>query len=476
MQIKGLSLQVSLFTRFPVLSIMSSGAVAQGLQLLAYPVIARLFLPQELGGYWSAMGVITVLVAIFTLQLEGAILGARSQQVPLLTQVIFWMLGAAALIILLLVALLKVVLPSTEWSVDMWWLAWYGPIALLMHGMYAVGVTRATRFREYGRLGLAYLTIVLVAVCIQILAGYAGLGVLGLVLGDLLARILGVWVLFWRSFGIAMPQLSRMHRVLVRFRRFPLLMGPATILNTVSQNFQSIFFPLLFGSSQAGQLGMATRLAAAPAGLVTGAVNQVFSGELAARRDKPSEQRTLVLDTLYLSTMVALPFGLGVAMCAEVLIPLVLGDSWRIAGEYASILSAGIAMSIIVSPISSIVIVRNSLYTALYFAFAEFFIRGLPFAFAVMDKTTSPISTVVCISVGNLALYAVGLARMTSLVEVSVLSYCRRVGWLAAISLISFAPAIAIRIQDGASFWVIVLSGVGMAVYLTLVSVFRRGK
>ncbi|NBW48599.1 MAG: hypothetical protein EBR49_00655 [Betaproteobacteria bacterium] len=476
MQIKGLSLQVSLFRRFPVLSIMSGGALAQGLQLLAYPVIARLFLPQELGSYWSAMGVITVLVAIFTLQLEGAILGARSQQVPLLMQVVFWILGAAASIILLLVVLLKVIFPPAEWSHDVWWLAWYCPIALLTHGMYAVGVTRATRFREYSRLGLAYLTIVLVAVCIQIVAGYAGLGVLGLVLGDLLARLLGVWVLLWRSFAITMPQLSRIRRVLVRFRRFPLLMGPATILNTVSQNFQSIFFPLLFGNSQAGQLGMATRLAASPAGLVTGAVSQVFSGELAARREQPTEQRRLVLDTLYLSTMVALPFGIGVAVCAEVLIPLVLGDSWRVAGEYASILSAGIAMSMIVSPISSIVIVRNSLSTAFFFALAELFMRGLPFALAAMDKITSPTSAVVCISVGNMALYALGLARMARLVEVSVSSYCRRVGWLVAVSLISFAPAAVTRIQGEEPILVIVLSGVGLLVYLVLVSVFRPEK
>jgi O-antigen/teichoic acid export membrane protein len=297
-----------------------------------------------------------------------------------------------------------------------------------------------------------------------------------LVLGDLLSRLIGLWVLWGNPSWVGLPGMRRIRRVLVRFRRFPLLMGPATILNVASQNFQSIFFPLLYGATQAGQLGVATRLTAAPAGLVSGAVGQVFSGELVARQDRPHEQRQLVLKTLYLSTMLALPFGFGVAIGADVLISLVLGESWGQAGVYAAVLSAGVAMSMIVSPISSITIVRNSLSTAFYFALAEFFIRGLPFALAMTFAVFSPLLTVVCISAGNSILYGVGLVRMATLAEITMVSYLELIRPLALVSLLCFSPAAAARMLGSGVVLVITLTVAGMLIYLMLALRFRRVK
>lgn len=474
MSFKGVFSPGSFFTSRPVLSVMSGGAAAQALQLLAYPVIARLFLPQDLGLFWGGMGGITILVAVFTLQLEAAVLGARPRQVPLLLQVVAWVVGAAAAMSLLLVVLLAALASPKGWPREAWWIVWYMPVGLLAHGLYAIGVARVIRLRVYGRLGLGHLTIALVAVGAQIASGYAGLGVLGLVLSDLLARLFGLWVLWGRPSWVGLPVLRRIRQVLVRFRRFPLLMGPATILNVASQNIQSIFFPLLHGASQAGQLGVATRLTAAPAGLVAGAVSQVFSGELVARQDRPLEQRQLVLETLYLSTMVALPFGFSVAIGADVLIPWGLGESWGLAGVYAAIMSGGVAMSMIVSPISSIVIVRNSLTTAFYFALAEFCIRGLPFVLAMTSAVFSPMLTVVCISAGNIVLYGVGLMRMAKLAEITMVSYLMRIRPLAFASLLCFSPAAAARMLGAGAVSAITFTAAGTLLYLMLALRFRR--
>lgn len=457
--------------RLPVLLIMSSGAFAQAVQLLAYPLIARLYSPENFGLFFGIISIIVILVTIFTMQLEAAILAARRSHIPLLACTASWLLCLSGAVCAVIIFFVREAFLNRELLGELGYAIWYLPVGMVIHGYYAIAVAMTVRVKGYSRLALAQLVTSLGAVAGQSVAGYLSFGVVGLVVSDGVSRFLGLVVLNknFDIFRVVCVRVRGVIRVLARYRRFPLLMGPAASLNVISQNLQSICFPFIYGAQQAGQLGLAHKLIAAPAGLATGAINQVFTGEFSASSSSSEKQRKIVLDTLYLSTALALPLLACMVFGAEMILPLILGERWEQAGTYAAILSFGLAASMIVSPIGNVVVIKNSLTFAFCFSLAEVLLRALPFVIAMGVPGFSSVFAVVFISANNVLLYGVGLIRMTRLAGVSVSDYFKVVWRLLIFGGICFFPLLMIFIWVSNPYLLMGMMFFGVLVYLIVV-------
>lgn len=422
---------------------MSGGALAQSIQLFTYPLIARLYLPGDLGALFLFLGIISVSVTVFTLQLEGAVLAARKSHTRILFYVAFWLLFTSAAFFLLLF-----------WVIGDWILAtfklplstqealWYFPLGLITHGIYALSVSAAIRQQQYSRLAISHLTIALSTVTIQVSLGYFAFGIDGLLIGDLVSRSLGLAILNSEITSLRPKKFKKslLIRVLRNYKRFPLYLAPAATLNVLSQNLQSICFPIFFGVTQAGYLGLANKLISAPVGLTASAASHVFTGELAANASTDSEQRKIVLDALTFSTTIALPLLSCFLLASESFFSLAFGDKWELSGTYAAILSLGIASSLVVSPISNLVVIKNSLSIAFYFSILELVVRSFPYFLVWVFNEFSALMAVCVISMGNVVLYGVGLIRFSRLVGIGLSDYFARVRPLLAPWALCFAP------------------------------------
>lgn len=431
--------------KIPILSIMSGGALAQVVQLLAYPLVARLYAPEDFGVFFLLVSVISISMTIFTLQLEAAILAGRKSHIQILGYVAFWVLLAAVVFSSLLLLLFgEKFLRASNIAWDVGYVMWYVPLGLFVHGLYALSISRTVRQKRYSRLAVSHVTLALSTVVVQIVLGYFAFGVVGLLMCDFIARILGLVVLNppgegWRIRGFSK---SAVVKVMARYKRFPLLLAPAAVLNVASQNIQSICFPYFFGAGQAGQLGLANKLVSAPVGLASSAAGHVFTGEFAAS-PTPEQQRKIVMDALYYLTALALPLCSCFAFASEALLVLALGSKWELVGTYAAILSLGLAASLVVSPISNIVVIKNSLSIAIIFSVAELVVRSLPYVLMLVFDGFSAIGVVFAISFGNLFLYGAALLRFSRLVDIHLADYLARIGPLLLVWMLCFAPLAA---------------------------------
>jgi O-antigen/teichoic acid export membrane protein len=152
--------------------------------------------------------------------------------------------------------------------------------------------------------------------------------------------------------GIGRPTPAELARLAVRFRKFPLYLAPADLINATGRNLPTMLLGILYGAPAAGALFLAERVIGLPLAVVGQAVSQVLfaeSGEL-ARRD-PRELRRLVLTlagNLALAALIpaALLFGLG-----ETCFVFVFGEGWRTSGALASALALLFVARFVVSPL-----------------------------------------------------------------------------------------------------------------------------
>lgn len=451
-----------MFSRLPSVQILSGGVAAQGVQLLAYPVIARWITPDQFGIYFAVVGVVTVVVTLATLQLESAILASRARYTDLILNAAFHSLCCVGLLcgLVLLTVATPHPLSGGYFTIGIAYL----PIGIFLHGLYALAVAKTVRSQRYHKIGRAHLTLALATAIAQISVGFAEAGLAGLLVADAAARIAALTQLSLPPMTLSRTNAFRAWRICRRLRQYPLLLGPAAALNIASQNLQSVAFPALFGASQAGQLGMAGRLLIGPVSLMTNALNQVFSGQVSAASGSPAEQARLVLQTLYASTAAALIILSAVFFGASLIFEFLLGDTWAMAGRYAMLLSWGTAASLIVSPISSIIVVKHSLPTAIAFSLAELAIRGSPFAVAYAIGGVTPAQTILMLTVGNVALYGFGLIRLLRLVGLTLADYLRYTSKLIIFFFISITPASAL--------WLLYSQKLGIAASLIGLALF----
>ena len=325
---------------------------------LSAPIITRIYDPSDLG----TAGVFVAFLSILVILHEG--IYARAIPLPdsdwIARNVALF--SIFALIPVFLVTVAGVWIAGDE--IARWTKAselqsylWLISIALLMGGVYQTLSYWAVRKGAYGAIGGAKFTLnggrVITALSLGGLKG----GALGLILGEIVGRM----VASLRLIPIARLEgghfLSKLeHRDLwnaaVRYRRFPMYAAPSGLLNSLHTAIPVLIFALLYGPQAAGLFTLIQRAVWAPLGLLSETVGQVYLGrasELA--RENPRELAILtqkVVKTLLM--IVAVPLLLLAAMAPQ-LFSFVFGESWHEAGKYMQVLVPTLLLVLVVGPI-----------------------------------------------------------------------------------------------------------------------------
>jgi lipopolysaccharide exporter len=179
----------------------------------------------------------------------------------------------------------------------------------------------------------------------QLLLSITGWGPLGLIFGELLGRVTGVfsqWKL-WRKdvkSGLIQATWVEMKESAHRYRRFPLLSSWSSILNSIGLYLPNIILAVFYGPYIAGLLTMGQRFLGAPTTLISSSVNQVYMSQFAIYLNEDREK----IYPLFMETVKkALIFGLiaigGVVIFAPMLFHFFFGDTWEKSGQFLRILS-----------------------------------------------------------------------------------------------------------------------------------------
>ncbi|HTG48191.1 MAG TPA: lipopolysaccharide biosynthesis protein [Actinomycetota bacterium] len=320
-------------------------AIGQGLSLLAAPILARLVSPADFAVFGVYIALFSWLASIVCLRYEQAIVlpaddedGAGVFSLALLSAVA---VSACALVL--------VIGFGAPISRALGVPSLHGLLPLLPVGLLATGAVVAMNYlalrrKTYGPVMRSKIAQGVGTAAGQISLTAAGMGGPGLVVGDVIGRITGV-LPYLRLHGlvdaIRSASTDQIRRLARRYRRFPLISGPSSLINSAGLVAPVLLLTALFGARVGGLYTVALRLVGGPLDLVAASVAQVYVaqfGELLRTGEAMATRRLFRTYTFRLLKWGALPV-LALAVLAPWLFGLVLGARWQEAGEFTRVLT-----------------------------------------------------------------------------------------------------------------------------------------
>ena len=358
-----------------VSALVGANVAAQALTIAFVPILTRLYGPADFGVLTTYMALTSILSIAIAFRYDVAIPLASEEREAL-------NLAALASFVVLTLSLImgfglflwgKMPLSSTGPLEPYLWLL---PMGLFLSGLQQIFVFWVSFMRRFQLLATNRILQSLLQGLLQV--GLSPFGALGLLLGFVLSRLVGV-VSLLRDLLIKREAWSpaSWYQLARKYKSFPLLNMPAALLDAIGLQLVPLMFARLFPVEVAGFYGLAFRVVAFPSALLGQAVAQVFYPEASRRKDQEAALKMLVVSTstvlLYLSGPV---FG-WLYLCSPIVFSWVFGKEWTEAGVYASYLSLWLFFNFISSPLSTVPLVKGQQRKAFYFTVYEVVFRLL---------------------------------------------------------------------------------------------------
>ncbi|MES2800228.1 MAG: oligosaccharide flippase family protein [Bacteroidota bacterium] len=344
--------------------------VAQSINLLAYPILSRLFTPADFGQF-AVVGTFTeVFTAVCTLGYTRMIILAENQQSAANLAVLAIKTGLKSSLLFWLLFL-----PLSAWLGGVfndpnffWWMLLV-PIISISVSIFLIYNEWCVYTKQYNRLSINKITNAGANSGTRLLVGLFNLfrsG--GLIWSELFGRLFTA-----TEIGITLATNKKDHAVFsattkemqrqlaVKYRKNATYMLLSNALNILKQYLPIIFLSIYFGKEFAGYFSMSSYILSVPMLFVGTAVGDVFRQKARENYIKTGSFRPVLLKLVRFQMLIAIPFVILGFFVLDDIIVWVLGERWLIAGEFSLILLPYIAINFFASILMNAFIVTERL-------------------------------------------------------------------------------------------------------------------
>ncbi|MGE0791776.1 MAG: lipopolysaccharide biosynthesis protein [Sandaracinaceae bacterium] len=343
-----------------VMTLMTGTLLAQVISVGVTPLLSRIYGPGDFGVIGLVNGAATVVVAFAALRYDMAVvLPKREADAANLVLLGLGSVGGATIASLLAVAFFSTPIARLMGSPQFGAWLWAAPAIVLVTGIYGVLTNWTTRQKKFRRLSISAVIASGSSAGAKISAGVAGLGVVGLVFGQLLGQLVAalalaaqVWRDDRRTFTRA-ASLRACRRLAGEYVEFPKFHAPMSLAFTLSYNMPLYVVGAYFGDRDVGYWSLTVLVLSTPVYLVGNAVRQVLFQRISSLLNEGQP----VAPLLAKSTGALLAITLPLAILGWFLAPwgfgFLLGEEWVPAGEHARNLIAWQASLLVSMPSSA---------------------------------------------------------------------------------------------------------------------------
>ena len=371
------------------ISILSGGTlVSQVVPLIATPFLTRIYDPEQFGQFALFASTCAIIGSINTGRLEAALFIERStagENTVIMT----------SLFITIVVTTISAVflLASKAWFGcfrDLSYAETVVGLALLSlfvlsFGIYKILYNLSIKLRDFGSVAK-----IRAVKGVSTSSSTLGIGLWapssGLILGYLIGE------LYMSAAMIVKHQLRlnelrrelairRIRKGIRRHRGFLTLSTPADGISSLANNIPTILIGSFFGATVVGWYGFTHRLLTAPISMIASSVVDAFKTEASEQYATTGEFTKLFKRTSGLLISLSIIPCIVAFLFADELFAIVFGQKWRVAGEYASILSLLYFIRFVVSPLTYTVNIIERQDVTLVWSVAVLAVSVTSFAF-----------------------------------------------------------------------------------------------
>jgi len=348
-----------------VLTLMTGTTLAQAIPIAISPILTRLYSPEEFGRFALYMAVAMICSVLVSGRYELAILLPRHDKDALhITGLAIGLSVAISAVLLVVVLMFAHPIAALLGDAELGPWLYAVPVSTLLLGVYQSLNYWSNRKAQYRRMAISRTVQSGSAALAQTASGYAASGAAGLVGGQVAGQLLATGILarlIWREDHTLICALRPMRSLALakRYINFPRYLIVAHGFNTASGQMPVLLLGALFNTSAAGFFTLTQRVMAAPMSLIANAMGDVFRQEASQAYVRHGNCKSIYKKTfLRLLLISAVPFAVFFFV-APALFAWVFGEQWRVAGEYAQILTPMAFFQFITSPLSSMFMIAQ---------------------------------------------------------------------------------------------------------------------
>ncbi len=243
------------------------------------------------------------------------------------------------------------------------------PLSIFIEGKSQSAHSWLNRQQKYAEMSKGVVAQTIVTVIFQLLFGYIGLELNGLIVATIIGQIT-IMILYLRfaelSFFISEAR-DKTIAAFNEYRKFLTLGVTGNLINNGASNLPFVFFLGSFGESLNGHFAwVQQKILAAPINLVSSAVSPVFFKEANKAHLSPDDELPkLVFRVSAVMWALIIPAIILVMIWGPEIFTFVLGEQWLIAGQYAQWLAPLMGVRFVTHPLSYLIDVKKKLSTQL---------------------------------------------------------------------------------------------------------------
>jgi O-antigen/teichoic acid export membrane protein len=350
--------------RTQVAKLASGNVIAAVIPFLFQPLIARLYSASDysiLGWYMSFVSILSVFA---TGKYELAIILPESdKEAKNITILSLCITAAFSLIVTVLTVIFFDLIAEYIGTKEIIWIFLIGP-GVLFYCSFQAFFYLANRYSLYNSMSISKVNQNAVMIILQLLFGLLSIGGIGLVFGRIFGYLVSALVLGWFVYKYSPIVKNEINRRSVSalsktYKNFPKHLILSNLMSAVYTQLPFLYIAKQFNSDTAGQFSFAMQMITVPGIIVANAIGDVY-------RQKASElfKNYGRFDTLFLKTLKSclifsiVPFLILILFSVPIF-EFVFGESWTLAGKFASVLSIMTFVGFSVTPVDKSAIIIN---------------------------------------------------------------------------------------------------------------------
>ena len=353
-----------------ILTLMTGTTIAQAIPIAISPILTRIYTPEDFGVFALYLSVVMLFASLVAGRYELAILLPKRNghaKFIMLASVIIGLFVSLILLFFIILFIDDIVIILKSESIRFW-------LYLAPFNVFLMSVINSLNYwfnREKNYRVISSSSVVRSSVqgFSNIVLGFFAKIPAGLILGTFLGGVTSLYFILKKG-GLVIDRETfnkpRIFVLLKKYIRFPKYMIASGLLENLSSQMPVFLIGALFSTSFVGFFSLSQRIIRVPIMLIGSSIGQVFRQQASYDLNEYGTCRPVFIKTLkslvYISTI---PF-LAFYFLAPDFFALVFGSEWRVAGDYAQIMTVLFYLQFITSPVSSMFMIAQKQNYDLY--------------------------------------------------------------------------------------------------------------
>ena len=322
--------------------LLSGNILAQIITLAAYPIIARIYSPEEMGTLNLFVSIFAILVLLANAEYQNILVFHKNEKD--LPSVLALCLSCVALVtaLILITVPFSAEISSLFGSADL--ADWYFlmPIYVAATAIWNICDSLLIRKKLFKYISVYLVLLAIYNVALKILLGNLGWSTAGLIISAVSGSvvILVVMILFaqqrdklFSSLG-SHPTWNSILTLAREYIKFPKFSLSRKTLNMLSKSLPIFLLSAHFGMTEIGLYGMALLLAHTPINVACSSLYKIMFRFVSEKVWKQEKILPIIKKYVASVLMIGIPSFALLFLILPDLTAMLLGDNWRISGEY----------------------------------------------------------------------------------------------------------------------------------------------